>query len=239
MKISVIIPAHNEETAITQCLEALAKQTVQEPFQVIVVDNASTDHTREAAEKMKGTLSVRVIDEPVKGRGAARATGFAAATGEILFSTDADTIVPPQWISSFLDYFEQHENVVALTSPPSITDCSPVRNFIFNTFVPTATHWFNLLYFHHPGLYGFSFAIRKNAYDQSGGFSANDDAYEDLMLASRVHQRGKIEWLPHVPVLFSGRRFRKSLLRGWWEYIQSFIQKFMLKQQTVLLADKR
>ncbi len=239
MKLTVIIPAHNEEAIIASCLEALVAQTMKEGVDVIVVDNGSTDKTAEIVESFTPRLNVRVVREDRLGRGSARVRGCKEATGDILLSTDADAIVPPDWVSSFVEFLQDHPNDLAVTSPPRINDCSFFQNVIFNAFVPHFTRIFNCMFFGHPGLYGFSFAIRKEAYERSGGFSADDDAYEDLMLAERVHKLGRIGWIREPCVLFSGRRFKHGLLGGWLEYVRTFYKKFIMKKKTVLLTNKR
>ena len=234
MHISVVIPALNEEKNIAKCLRALASQTVRERFEVLVVDNGSTDATRREAERCADIVNVRVIEEKQPGRGVARATGFGAAKGTIIFSTDADSMVPPDWINSYLRQLRDHPEAVAVTGPPCIQDCGPLRNLVFNLTTPYFVY-FNQLYFGHPGLCGFSFAIHADAYRASGGFSAEDDAYEDLALACRVAKVGRILWTSQVRVQFSGRRFRHGMLFGWYEYIESFVRKFMLHRKRVML----
>src|SRR4051812_29584464 len=108
---SVVIPAYNEENNIGRCLESFIAQTFQEPFEIIVVNNASTDKTREVALRYSAQLHIRVIDELQKGRGAARARGFAEAMGEIILSTDSDCTVPKDWIE---------QTVLALRNSKSI-----------------------------------------------------------------------------------------------------------------------
>src|SRR3989344_4845448 len=98
--ISIVIIAYNEKKDIASCLMAMSKQTYREPFEVIVVDNASTDHTPEIAQSFVERLPLRVIREEHKGRGAARARGFGEAKGEIILSTDEYAL---QYHSTSLD----------------------------------------------------------------------------------------------------------------------------------------
>lgn len=239
MKYSVIIPAYNEEASIAHCLEALTKQTIAEPFEVIVVDNRSTDATSAIARKFATKLNLRVLYEKKQGRGAARATGFAAAKGDFLFSTDADAMVPPEWMESFVEFFMEHPDAAAVTSTATIDSCTPMQNAMFNALLPYCIDCDRLL-LGHPGLFGFSFAITKQAYEAAGGFSPDDDAYEDLVLASKVSKNGGDVYMIREPkVLFLGRRFEDGLLRGWLEYVGTFMQKFVLRKKTVLLSNVR
>ncbi len=234
--ISVVIPAHNEEENIEACLEALSRQSTRRRFEVILVDNASTDGTVAIAKKFRQKLSLRIITERKKGRGMARFRGFQEATGAVILSTDADAQVGEHWMDCLVETLERRPGTVAVTGVPRIADCGTFRNALFNFFVPKFL-LLNYLFFGQPGLSGFSFAIRKNIYDRAGGFDPYTDAYEDLELSIRVHRLGRIVLTRREPILFSGRRFRNGLLRGWAEYVRTFFEKFIVGKRRVLLSD--
>ena len=98
MKISFVVPAYNEQALLTRSLTAIrdeiqrAGQELGKDAEIIVVNNASTDRTREVALSIPG---VTVVDEPRKGLVQARWCGFEHSTGELIANIDADTIVPP------------------------------------------------------------------------------------------------------------------------------------------------
>src|SRR3990172_8793490 len=94
--ISVIVPAFNEEKYIVSCLQALKQQDFpSEKYEIIVVNNLSTDKTRETAESM----GVVVVDfSQNKGVGPARQEGVSKASGQILAFTDADTKPETTWL---------------------------------------------------------------------------------------------------------------------------------------------
>jgi len=94
--VSVIIPTYNEEEDIAECLESLKKQTYPR-IEVLVVDDGSTDLTREVVEKYKG---VRLLQQNHQGPGEARNFGAREAQGELLVLIDADMIL-------FEDYVEK------------------------------------------------------------------------------------------------------------------------------------
>ncbi|OGY09045.1 MAG: hypothetical protein A2782_00975 [Candidatus Blackburnbacteria bacterium RIFCSPHIGHO2_01_FULL_43_15b] len=97
--VSVIIPAYNEEKLIGTCLDSLVEQT-DANFEVVLVDNNSTDQTSAIAQQYAKKLNLTIVLEKRKGRGKARATGFLKARGQYLLSTDADTTVPPTWVET-------------------------------------------------------------------------------------------------------------------------------------------
>jgi len=96
--VSVVIPAYNAEATIGACLESVL-QCLYDPFEVIVVDNASTDGTaRIISQRAAHDTRVRLVSAPVRGRGSARQTGIESARGEIVVMTDADCVVPVDWV---------------------------------------------------------------------------------------------------------------------------------------------
>ena len=93
MKISVVIPAYNEEKYIRNSLNSL-KQQVEQPDEIIIVDNLSQDKTILIAKE----FNVKVIEGRTKGIGHARSIGFDTVQNEIIARCDADTVVPSNWI---------------------------------------------------------------------------------------------------------------------------------------------
>ncbi len=93
MKISFVIPAYNEQDFIGPCLESVMRElgTIECDAEVIVVNNASTDATRERALAVP---DVRVVDEPQKGLVRAREAGYLASSGELIANIDSDTRLP-------------------------------------------------------------------------------------------------------------------------------------------------
>ena len=75
--ISIVVPAYNEEKCLAQCIEALLRQTVDQPYEAIIVDNNSTDRTAVIAERY--VPRIRLVREGQKGRGAARRTGIGGS----------------------------------------------------------------------------------------------------------------------------------------------------------------
>jgi glycosyltransferase involved in cell wall biosynthesis len=232
-RVSVIIPAYNEEQYIAQTLETLVSQTTAVPFEVIVVDNASTDRTAAVAEGFRDRLDIRVIREPKKGRGAARAAGHDAARGELLFSCDADGLLPHNWITTMVDALDSHPEIIAVTGSPEVRDLAPWRNGIFNVVMPLFIR-LSVLWQGNVGISGFSCAIRRDAYTKAGGFDPESDACEDLELAMRLRPLGKILFLSSPRVVVSGRRFRRGLVRAWTEYLGTYWRKFILKKPAIL-----
>lgn len=234
--ISVVIPAYNEEKYLGACLAALQKQTTTLPYEVIVVNNASTDTTCHVAEQQK-MPNLRLIDEPQKGRGAASATGFAAATGSIILSTDADATPPPNWLEEMSRYFKD-PTIIAVSGTCYITDRTWLDNKLFNLIQPLAMHLHRLVFGSY-WLTGSNFAIRAETYKQSGGFNRTLNSQEDTQLSFKLKKLGRIKFISRPSVLVSGRCFKKSMLVGLFDYVRSFIERFILRKTNVNLDDSR
>ena len=100
MRVSVIVPARNSAATLGRTLAALSAQEGAEPFEVIVVDNGSTDATGDIAERAGGPVTV--IRQDNLGPAAGRNRGAAAARGEVLAFTDADCFPTRRWLSEGL-----------------------------------------------------------------------------------------------------------------------------------------
>jgi glycosyltransferase involved in cell wall biosynthesis len=97
--VSVVIPAFNEERHLPRTLEALRAQTLgQDRFEVIVVDNGSTDDTAGTAVRCGAALELRVMTRVKGSISAARNAGAGAARGQILGFLDADCVARPNWL---------------------------------------------------------------------------------------------------------------------------------------------
>ena len=97
--VSVVVIAHNEENHILSCLWSLAENECKYPFEIIVVDNASTDKTAEICNK----LGAQLLYEKEKSPGYARQCGLDHARGKYYVCADADTIYPKYYLQTMID----------------------------------------------------------------------------------------------------------------------------------------
>jgi 1,2-diacylglycerol 3-alpha-glucosyltransferase len=226
-KISVVVPAYNEEDFIGATLKSLVNQTYKN-FELIVVDNNSTDKTGEVAEK----YGARVILEREKGVAHARNTGFSKANGKIIASTDADSIVPDTWIERIVSEFDKDASLVAfgglglLYSGP-VTARAAAR-YLFPTIWSIdkilSGGW---------NLSGFNMAVVRAAFLKIGGFNTSLQIGEDIDLAQRLRKIGRVLVDANFVVFTSGRRYRNGLFSGVMTYIPSYIARVFLHQDKI------
>lgn len=237
MNISIVIPAFNEEELLPSTLESLVNQTTKNPFEVIVVDNNSTDKTSKVASKFASKLNLKIIKETKKGRGIARHTGFERAQADIILSLDADTIVPSNWVELITKNFEDRRTV-AVTGPWFVDDCRGVKRWFLNNFQEIAEIPY-LLWKGHFWLTGFNFGIRREFYKKCGGFNTTLNAHEDIDLTNRIGKFGKVVYDKKCLVKTSSRRYDKGLFRGIFEYEKLAIRYFLFKDNSIILPDTR
>ncbi|HZD40562.1 MAG TPA: glycosyltransferase, partial [Terriglobales bacterium] len=101
-KVSVIVCAYNAERTMTRCLDSLEKLNYPN-YEVIVVNDGSTDSTREICERYG---YIRLINQDNEGLSAARNVGLKAATGEIVAYTDSDCMADPDWLTYLVERFQ-------------------------------------------------------------------------------------------------------------------------------------
>lgn len=148
MKLSLVIPAYNEEAGLAECLGFVQRGIAghEKDVEVIVVNNASTDRTKEIAQTFP---FVKVVDEGRKGLVRARQAGFVSSAGELIGNIDADSQLPEGWVDKVLAEFARDPNLVALSGPYIYYDLSPAINYFSKIFYffGLAVVWFNQLFF--------------------------------------------------------------------------------------------
>jgi glycosyltransferase involved in cell wall biosynthesis len=227
--ITAIICAYNEESMLPGALHSLFAQT-RVPDEVLVVNNASTDRTREIAAAFPG---VTVVDEPRKGLTKARAAGRRAARGDILFYMDADCRAPVRLIERMERRFLQSPRTVAITGPYHFYDWDWIgvagARIYDCTLAPFAHVLAQRVLKIGAILYGGNFALRTEALDAIGGFDTTIEFHgEDTNIGRRLTKAGRVDLLLSCPIETSARRY-KALGRGhvfrlyvrnfWWETI--------------------
>jgi glycosyltransferase involved in cell wall biosynthesis len=218
--ISVVVSARNEETLIEECLAAVCRQEIPEPYEVIVVDNGSSDLTTLIASKFR----CKIITEPRPGQLIAKRAGVDAARGSIVAILDADCIPNVTWLANIYAAMNVIEH-----KPTAVTCCYryidlPWWGYAFVSitrliFVSGSRLMFGTLRFVIGGNVAFlrEALVRMGGYPTSGGI-----AETELGLAEKLRSQGTIRYLPSMMVWSSARRFKRG--------IGSFLIDYKLKE---------
>ena len=200
--ISVVVPTYNEEQNIERCLESLADQTVpRETYEVIVVDGNSKDRTRELAEPLADSVFI----QKSKRVGGARNDGAMAASGEVVATTDADCILPRDWVERIGRNFAERE-IVQLYGT-----VYPIEDGVRNRLSLVGANTFSRLGYHTRTIYftlGCNTAFDRDAFIRAGMYRCID-AGDDLEIAQRMRRIGKVYLDPDLAVGFSMRRYQQ------------------------------
>lgn len=222
MKLSIIVPAYNEEATIAKTLEGLTTQTYKD-LEVIVIDNNSKDKTSEIAKK----YIKNVYLETNQGYIHAVLRGAKEATGDIITFCDADTAYPKNWAEKAMKHFK-NEKVVVVYGTCDTHDASKIRNF-FNLIGYTAFLYISILFGLH-NTSGFNFLMRKKAYEKAGGYDPKFKKMSpDIELGKRLSKLGKVKFVPTLKVSSSVRRFQEGgnlkttwmFAKAWWSMVRN------------------
>jgi peptidoglycan/xylan/chitin deacetylase (PgdA/CDA1 family) len=200
--VSVVVPAYNEEELISKCIDSLKNQDYKGEYEIIVVNNASSDATGDIAKSM----GAKVIYEGKRGYINALIAGFNFAKGEIICCTDADTMVPNDWISNFVNNLLK-DGVVACTGTFLFHDGPQMLQLIGK--------FFGNLNYH---LAGANMAVWKYAYEKVGGFNKKVNMGADVELGLRLKRIGKVLIDRKIKVKTSARRFQFAFFQTLWLY---------------------
>lgn len=104
VKITILIPAHNEEAMVSQCISSCLNQTVPAD-QIVVVNDGSTDRTKQILESFGEQITILNIPKATGNKSKAQALGLQLVTGDVVISTDADTILHECFVSAMKKKF--------------------------------------------------------------------------------------------------------------------------------------
>lgn len=234
-KISVIIPSFNEEFFLPKTLIALHQQNFNRAdFEIIVVDNASTDQTSKVAKLYGADL---VLTEPRQGTNQARQRGLEEAQGEIIAFLDADCIPPPEWLGKI--YYALHkkdDTCVAIAGTyvfhSNPTDSLFLAQEVYRWIVmPAINTIFGRILGKGGVIIGGNFASFKKNFQQIDGLDTSFTFFgDDASIAKKFGEIGYVEFDPMLYVTSSTRRFeREGLFKTNWEYAKNYF-KVMLKE---------
>lgn len=192
-KISVIIPARNEEDNIGQLLKALQEQTYPASlFEIIVVDDHSSDGTTRIVQQFPSVRLLQLKEDNINSyKKKAIGTGIADATGELIVTTDADCLPSPNWLKTIAAFKEEKQSI--FIAAPVVISCNSSVVQIFQ-----AMDFMTLQGITGAAVYkkkmsmcnGANLAYERKAFNEVNGFAGVDHiaSGDDMLL---MHKIGK------------------------------------------------
>ena len=203
--VSVIIAARNEEKRISDCLKSLEQiDYPAEKFEIIIIDDNSNDRTADIIDETSRNhnnwtlLRLNKKSDELRGKKNALQAGISRAKGELIFTTDADCIVPAKWIRSMVNYFTPEVSMV-LGYSPLIKENKPYFRLLQFDNLFSAIAGAAPAKLGHPFTsVGRNLAYRKNDYENMGGFRTLKKfrSGDDIHLTKHFHHHngGKIDY---------------------------------------------
>lgn len=237
-KVSILIPAYNEEKSIARTLDSILKVNYpRNKFEIIVINNNSKDKTLEEAKKYE-KKGVRVYTETRQGKGCALNFGISKAKGDIIFTMDADTFVTPNSVKDMVQGFAD-SSVMAVTPAMRIHDPRTIWQriqyveylvgiYLRKVFASLNSVWVT------PGAFC---AYRKEFFEKFGGYD-EDNITEDAEITLRIQkERYKIKNYPEAcaytiaprkfkELLVQRRRWYAGHAKNFWQYRCLFGRKY-------------
>lgn len=201
IKVSIVIPAYNEELFLPKLLKSVNKQSFKLPYEVIVVNNNSTDKTAQVAKK----YGAKVVFEKRRGYAYSCNKGFYSAKGEIIARADADYVLPKDWLEKIWDKFSKDKSLIALGGPVYPLESRWWENFFY---YPASLYWMYVLKLIKQGYLFPNMAVRRSVFLQIGGFDPKVEFGEDMDICRRLSQVGKVKLIPSLYIYTSLRRLR-------------------------------
>lgn len=193
VRVSVVIPAYNEELVLEKCLRALKAQTVA-PYEIIIVDNNSTDATVEIARR----YDTRIVTEKNQGIIYTRSRGFDEARGDVIASLDADSIAKSDWVERITNAFAD-ETLLGLGGRAGAAELSPGNMFVGTSLFPIFVRWPDSRRYGLPQqnlMYGHNLAVRRSAWQEARPAlyrgPDNQEVIEDIELSAKLSLMGHV-----------------------------------------------
>lgn len=235
--ISAIICTHNREQYLGAAIDSVLQQDFAD-YEVIVVDNASSDRTRNIVDQRLDNSRLNYVYEPVVGLSVARNTGAATARAAILAYLDDDAVASPRWLKTIYEAYQSNEKLaiaggkVTLLWPDGITSPSWLSPDLAGN-LGAYDLGETLIEIQNPGLTprGLNYSIRRTFLEKIGGFDVNLGrvgknllSNEELHMTELALQDGwQVAYLPDALVAHNvaPERINKRwfLNRGWWQGI--------------------
>lgn len=221
LHFSIIIPVYNRPQEIDELLESLVKQTFTQDFEVLIIEDGSTNKSENVVEKYQEQLNVKYFFKENSGAGASRNFGMQKATGNYFIILDSDVIVPKQYLEFV--YHQLTENYTDAFGGPdaahhSFTALQKAINYSMTSFLTTGGIRGKKKGVGKFQLRSFNLGVSKKAFEATQGFSAMKTG-EDIDLTFRLWEKGFQTQLISEAFVYHKRR---STIKQFFKQTYSF-----------------
>ena len=251
LPISAIICTHNRELYLGAAIDSLLQQDFAD-YEVIVVDNASRDNTREVVESRLPHPRLKYLYEGVTGLSVARNTGAKQSRGEIIAYLDDDAVASPGWLTALWQAYQNNQHLAIAggkvtliwpagkSAPPWLSDdlASNLGAYDLGDEIVDITN---------PGLTprGLNYSLRRTFLEQMGGFDVNLGRVGKNLLSNEELQmtqlalwkNWQVAYLPNALVAHNvaPERLQTSwfLRRSWWQGVSECYREQLTGQKTI------
>jgi glycosyltransferase involved in cell wall biosynthesis len=211
---TVLLCVRNGAATLEQQLRALSEQRSGRPWELLVVDNASTDASRAIAERWTAELpELRIVEERVAGLNRSRNRGVLAARSPLILCCDADDEVAPGWLQAMVCALERFDVVGAAMDTISLNPPgTPVVTCPQADGLPTV--------FGHHYVMGAALGFRREVFDAIGGFDELFDlGSDDTDFSLRAQYAGfSVGFEPRAVIKYRTRATMSSVMRQRFSY---------------------
>ena len=189
-RLSAIVPVYNDKDGLQHTIQSLVNQNIaREHYEIIIVDNGSTDDTLYLAEKYRKihpALINTAVEDKIPGSYAARNKGISLARGRVICFLDSDMTVERDYLGQILDYFDRYRvdylgcqvciysHKDTLSAKFNIANDFHIKSYLENNhFVPTCC-----------------LTVRKDAIEKVGCFDSRLESGGDLEFGERIYEAG-------------------------------------------------
>ncbi len=242
-RVSILVPAFNEEKYILRTLKALVNQDYPS-FEIIIADNASNDHTVLCVQdfinsRPKSSITITLVHEDRRGTNFARECARQTATGSVIAQLDADCIPSKNWLKTGVQQLcHNNKRRVAVTGPYDYFDgakCMRVSSLAFQKiFYPLINNIVQLTG-RAAVLIGGNAFIRADVLNMAGGYNVSLTFYgDDVDLGKKLTAYGRVDYIPSLIQRSSARRYKAN---GFWQVnkkYQTFFWDLVWKRDHLL-----
>ncbi|MFH7029859.1 MAG: glycosyltransferase family 2 protein [Heteroscytonema crispum UTEX LB 1556] len=237
-QISAIICTHNRDNYLGAAIDSLLAQDFAAEYEVVVVDNGSSDRTSSVVEQRLANPRLKYVFEPVLGLSVARNTGAKVASSEILAYLDDDAVASDRWLQILFSAYQNNQKLAIAGGKVTLLwpqDMQPPKWLSPGLAGNLGAYDLgdSIVYIDKPGLTprGLNYSIRRNFLEEIGGFDPNLGrvgknllSNEELQMTELALQKGwQVAYLPDALAAHnvSPERVNRSwfLSRGWWQGI--------------------